>query len=99
MRDREKLAKEGVIVLMVEIDASSGQPTDTVEIVARGFLPTETEKVKRTLTRVVKSAFVGRKAKVTNWVQIRKEITDIANKHIFKELRRRPLILPVVIEV
>jgi ribonuclease J len=40
-----------------------------------------------------------RKARVTNWIYIRKLLGEIAEKRIYKDLRRRPLVLPVVIEV
>ena len=47
----------------------------------------------------IENALSVKKEKVTNWVHVRKVISEVAGKHLFKKFRTRPLILPVVIEV
>jgi ribonuclease J len=99
LRDREKLAKEGIVIIMTEINASSGQLTDNPALITRGFNPADEKALLGTLPADIRKQLGGKKAQVKNWSHMRKVVSDIAGKHIFKTLRRRPLILPVIIEV
>jgi ribonuclease J len=95
IRDRERLAKEGVVVILAEVKASDGQLAEKPEIILRGSSLTEVNG----LTGEIEKALGTRRDKVTNWVHIRKLISDTAGRHLMKKFRTRPLILPVVIEV
>lgn len=99
LRDRERLAKEGIVVLMAEIRASDGQLTDHLDVVSRGFSPKESKQVSSVVSKEIRNALAGRKGRVTNWIHVRRMITEVANRRIFKELHRQPLVLPVIIEV
>lgn len=95
IRDRERLATEGVVVILAEIKSADGQLAAKPEVILRGSSLTEMDGV----VSEIEKALSVRKEKVTNWVHIRKLITEVAGKHLFKKFRTRPLILPVVIEV
>lgn len=95
VRDREKLAKEGVVVILAEIKESDGQLVADPSIIIRGSAFTDTSG----LISEIKKALSLKNEKVTNWAHIRKLITEITGKHLFKKFRTRPLIVPVVIEV
>ncbi|HSA83569.1 MAG TPA: hypothetical protein VLF20_01635, partial [Patescibacteria group bacterium] len=95
IRDREKLAKEGVVVILAEIKASDGQLAARPEVILRGSSLTDTNG----LVGEIEKTLAAKREKVTNWVHLRKTIGEIAGKHLFKKFRTRPLILPVVIEV
>jgi len=99
LRDREKLAKDGIIILMIEINASDGQLSGTPDIIERGFLPKESEMLQGTLMKEIKTVLSSKKGRVTNWVHLRKQLEEVSSKHIFRKFRRRPLVLPVIIEV
>src|SRR3989344_968110 len=99
LRDREQLAKEGIIILMVEVHAGTGQLVSAAEIVTRGFSPTEADALTQSARVEIQKVLAKNKGRVTNWVHIRKMIEEAVTKHIFSKLHRRPLILPVIIEV
>lgn len=99
LRDREKLAKEGIIIVMVEIAASDGQIVDTPEFVTRGILAQEMQDLKVSVANELKKTLSAKRGRVTNWVNMRNLVGDIATNHIFRKFRRRPLVLPVIIEV
>lgn len=99
LRDRQKLSQEGVIAIMAEVDTATGALADKPDIIVRGFSERETEDMKRALFQELQRSLSGKQGHVTNWAILRKTITDIAEKRIFRDFRRRPLILPVVIEV
>lgn len=100
IRDREKLAREGILIIMAEVGASTGQLVASPELIIRGSSLKD--------ARADLSSFLGkelgrelslRDGKVTNWIHIRKLIGDIAERYILKKYHSRPLVLPVVIEV
>lgn len=99
IRDREKLAKEGVIIVMAEIKASDGQLAENPEVIARGSYLTDTKEIAQSLTAELEKVLGAKKDSVTNWFHIRRTIGETAERHFFRKLRTRPLILPVVIEV
>lgn len=99
LRDREKLAKDGIVILMVEISASDGQLVGKPDLIARGLLPKDVETLDLSLANEIKNTLSKRRGRVTNWVHVRRQLEELANKHIYHKLRRRPLVLPIVIEV
>ena len=99
LRDRQKLATEGVVITMVEIDSSNGQLVDKPTIIVRGLSTQETQVVTRDLIRQLKNALSQKKHPVTDWIYMRKFIGEVSERYLFKTLRKRPLVLPVVIEV
>jgi len=101
LRDRQKLSEAGIIIILAEIDSSNGQLVGNPDIIVRGLAPSS-YNAKRLNSRLMQDfhkALNPRKARVTNWIYIRKLIGEVAERRIYKDLRRRPLVLPVVIEV
>lgn len=99
LRDRAKIAKEGVIVILVEIDGSTGQLANPPIVVVRGLSGQEAEDITGQLQRLIKNVLSQRKEKIKNWIYVRKLLGDEAEKYLSKHLKRRPLVLPVVMEV
>ncbi|MBP6881947.1 MAG: ribonuclease J [Candidatus Levybacteria bacterium] len=99
LRDREKLAKDGILILMIEVSAANGQLVDRPDFIVRGLLPADAKLIETGLAHELKNILATKKGRVTNWVHTRKQIEETASKYIFKRLRKRPLVLPVVIEV
>ncbi|MBI4089345.1 MAG: ribonuclease J, partial [Candidatus Levybacteria bacterium] len=100
LRDRQKLSEGGIIIILAEVDANNGQLVGNPDIIVRGFVTTP--DVKRLNSRLVqdfRKALSPHKGRVVNWIYVRKLIGEVAERRIFKDLHRRPLVLPVVIEV
>lgn len=98
LRDREKISKEGVVIVMAEVD-SYGSLVDKPNIVVRGFSGAEVPEITNGLSNEIKNNMKGKKTKVSDWNYVRKSIGHIAEKFLVQRLKRRPLVLPVVIEV
>ncbi len=98
LRDRQKLSESGIVIVMTEIDSTTGQLVTAPDIIVRGFL-LENKKLNAILARELNKAFSKKSGLVSNWVYVRKLVGEIAERIIFRHLRRRPLVLPVVIEV
>lgn len=98
LRDRQKLSEAGIIVILAEVDSGNGQLVGKPDVIVRGFVY-DLGHLSAKLTQDFHRVLDHRKGRVTNWIYIRKLLGEVAEKRIFKDLRRRPLVLPVVIEV
>src|SRR5437763_12320178 len=100
IRDRERLAQEGVVILLVEINASNCQLARKPEIIMRGTAWSESKAdLTKFLQKDIATALSKQKGTITNRVYVRRIIGDVAERYIFKKFHSQPLILPVVIEV
>lgn len=99
LRDREKLAKDGIIVIMAEVNSSDGQLADNFGIVTRAFTGIDTEALEKNLLKEIKQRLSTKKERVANWVHLRRIIEGIVSKYIDRKLQRKPLVMSVVIEV
>ncbi|MFH1832701.1 MAG: ribonuclease J [Candidatus Levyibacteriota bacterium] len=98
LRDRQKLSEGGIVVLVLEVESDTGRIVNTPQIIIRGFTPSDQKKLSTGLERELKKPLI-KKGRVMNWFHVRKQISEIAEGTIYRMLRRRPLVLPVVIEV
>jgi ribonuclease J len=101
VRDRERLAQEGVLILLVEINASNSRLASKPEVIVRGTALSESSKQALTkgLQKEITKALSNQKGHVTNWVHLRRIIGDVAERHLFQHFHIRPLVLPVAIEI
>ena len=100
IRDRERLAQEGVLILLVEINASNSQLARKPEVIMRGTSLSESkEDLAKILQKEIAKALSNQKGTVTNRVYVRRIVGDVAERYIFKKFHSQPLVLPVVIEV
>jgi ribonuclease J len=96
LRDRQRLATDGVVVVLSEF-ATSGQ-IDNLDIIVKGLSQQETTDIQVSLAKEIKEKLTQR-AGTRDRFLMRKAISEIAEKFIFRKLRKRPLVLPVIIEV
>ena len=102
LRDRQMLAKDGMFVIVVIIDRQKGTVRGSPDIISRGFVYLRESKDLLAQTRrkvidiVNKSAGHGG---AVNWVYVKDEIRNKVGDFLHTKTERRPMILPVVIEV
>ncbi len=99
LRDRQKLSTEGIVVVVLELDTANGSIEEKPEIIARGFSPKEAGQITSKLVPALHGTISANKGRVTDLSFFRKRIVEISEQQIYRLLKRRPLILPVVIEV
>lgn len=99
LRDRQKLSEEGIVIVLAQINSENGQLVGKPDLIVRGFTSYDINRLSIKLFHDLKKILKGRKGRVTNWTYIRRLVGNAAEWRIFKDLRRRPLVLPVVIEV
>ena len=102
LRDRQMLARDGMFVIVAVVDRKTGQVKGSPDIISRGFvyLRESKELLRDTRRKVVE--IVNRAAGsggVVNWSYIKDEIRNKIGQFLYTKTKRRPIILPVVIEV
>lgn len=99
LMDRQKLSTEGVVIIMAEIDGQTKQLLQDPDIIARGFSAADSNALRRVIGRPIKNAMQKNPSRIANTVVTRKLIRDVAEREIAQKLKRKPLIMPVVIEI
>lgn len=99
IRDRQKISQEGIVVVMAEVDVQTGQIVNKPTIIQRGLPLKDSDLINDRVPKELKKALSKNRGRVTNLLHIRKFINEVSTTSIFRATRRRPLIIPVVIEV
>jgi len=102
LRDRQALANDGIFVIIAVVNAQTGKVIGSPDIISRGFIYLRKSKDllaqtrKHTITLINKTA--GNNDNV-NWVYVKDVLRNKLGDFLFQKTKKRPMILPVVIEV
>lgn len=101
IRDRQVLAADGMVVVIATVDGKTGALMGSPDIISRGFIYMKENKRLIEETRaLVKRAVTDRDAKsAADNDELKRKIRDNIGAFLFQRTQRRPMILPVVIEV
>lgn len=98
LRDRQVLAREGIAIVMIQLDKSAGKVTDDPEIISRGFIFNKEGKEFLSGTGKMLREKLNARKYVDS--KVAREVTqDVLERFFFKETGRRPMVMPVVVEV
>jgi ribonuclease J len=100
LRDRKHLAEDGLVVIVATVD-SYGEIVSGPDVVSRGFV--YVKESEELMGRVKEIAFTSiekvMSKKTRDFAQIKSNIRDDVAKFIFKETKRKPMILPVIMDI
>ena len=103
LRDRRLLSSDGVIVVVVTVDSDTGDLAAGPDIISRGFVyERESEGILEGARAVVERAITRhtqQRGHVADWNFIKNKIRDSLSEFVYQKIKRRPMILPVVVEV
>ena len=100
LRDRQVMAEEGVVIVVLPIGGQSGRLEGELDIISRGFVFEQTaEGLLDEAREVVRKSLEEHGKKISDWRFMRKMIEDELEKFLYHATERRPLILPIVVEV
>ena len=101
LRDRQHLAQDGMIVVVVSMSAEDGQVISGPDIITRGFVYVkESEALMDELRQVAMDALeTCQDRHVRDWSSIKSEIKGNLSGYLYKKTKRNPMILPVIMEV
>lgn len=103
IRDRQVMANDGMFVIIATLDRRTSKLINAPDIISRGFIYMKNNEdiireVKHEVRKMVDS-HASKKNLEPNWAYLRQIIRDEVGEYLFQKTNRRPMILPVVIEV
>jgi ribonuclease J len=102
LRDRQLMAKDGMFVIVVIIDSTTGEVKQSPDIISRGFVYLRESKqlLRETRRRVITLVEgITKSPHPTNFTFVKSKLKEDLGDFLFKKTKRRPMVLPVVIEV
>ncbi len=101
LRDRQHLAEDGILIVVMCLDELSGELVAGPDIVSRGFVyMKESEDLieeARVLVQDTVEGYISRH--ITDWGKIKSGTKDVLSEFVWKKTKRRPMILPIIQEV
>lgn len=100
LRDRQNLAENGIIIVVLTLEKYSGQLIAGPDIVTRGFVYVrEAEELLNEAKAIVTDSVLRCLDKnITDWSKIKNIIKDDLSEYLWKKIKRNPVILPIIME-
>ncbi|MGD0152232.1 MAG: ribonuclease J [Thermacetogeniaceae bacterium] len=101
LRDRKHLSQDGIFIIVITVSKETGTVIAGPDIVSRGFVYVREsegliEETKEKLRSVLKQC---ENEQVLEWSGIKSNIREVVSKFLYERTRRRPMILPIIMEV
>ena len=100
LRDRQTIATDGIVVIVVPMEKSTGRVVAEPDIISRGFVyMKESGELLDKANRVVSDSLRLKKGRMIDWHFVRKQVGNNLERFLRDETGRTPLIVPVIVEV
>lgn len=101
LRDRQHLAQDGIMIVVLALDSYNSQLISGPDIVSRGFVYVrESDELLEEARVLVNHAVLNCLDKgQTDWGKLKSTIKDTLSEYVWKKTKRRPMILPIIMEV
>ncbi len=101
LRDRQHLAEDGIMIVVLGLDKYSGQLVSGPDVVSRGFVYVrESDALMEEAKEIIDVGVEGCLDRgITDWGKIKSTIKESLSEFVWKKTKRRPMILPIIMEV
>ncbi|MNZ51807.1 Ribonuclease J 1 [compost metagenome] len=101
LRDRKLLSQDGILVVVVTLSKQDGTIVSGPDIISRGFVYVrESEGLLEEANRIVSSTLEKLMSEnVNEWASLKTNVKDALGRFLYEQTRRRPMILPIIMEV
>ncbi len=101
LRDRKLLSQDGILVVVVTLSKQDGAIVSGPDIISRGFVYVrESEGLLEEANRIVTSTLNKLMSdNVNEWASLKTNVKDALGRFLYEQTRRRPMILPIIMEV
>lgn len=101
LRDRRILSEEGLVIVVVSLDMNTKRIVSGPDIISRGFVymresGSMINEAQQMLNRHLQQSL---QEKSPQWSELKNEITDVLTPYLFEKTKRRPMVLPIIMEV
>lgn len=102
LRDRQLMSADGMFVIIAVVDSQTGKVKGEPDVISRGFIyMKESQELLRQTRKKIKETIA--KSTISgadiNWVYIRNNLRDKIGQFLYTKTKRRPMILPVIVEI
>ena len=101
LRDRQHLSQDGLIIIVMTMDSTSGEIVSGPDVISRGFVYVrESENLMDDVKRQIREEVKKFEDKnITDWSTIKSTLKESLREYIFQKTKRNPMILPIIMEV
>lgn len=101
LKDRKHLSQDGVLTVVVTIDSQTGSIIAGPDIISRGFVYVrESERLIENIRDIVKEILRDcEEDGITDWSTLKSNIKDRLRNFLYEKTKRRPMILPIIMEI
>jgi ribonuclease J len=101
LRDRKQLAEDGMLVIVLTLSKTEGKIIQGPDTITRGFVYVkDSEDLLREINRLVKKTVADLQAEnIRQWNVVKQNIKKSVGQYLFAKTKRRPMILPIIIEI
>ncbi len=101
LKERRHISEDGIVIPILAINEHTGKLEVPPEIVSRGFIPMEEapDLVESARQVIFKTIEVSNREEIADWGVIKEKIRTALRRHFDQETGKRPMVLPVVLEV
>ncbi|WP_219620953.1 ribonuclease J [Bacillus sp. V3-13] len=101
LRDRRLLSQDGILLVVVTLSKGTRKIVAGPEIISRGFVYVrESEKLMEDSTELVRQIVEKSISKPSfDWTSLKQDMRDSLNQYLYEKTKRRPMILPIIMEV
>jgi ribonuclease J len=101
LRDRKQLSQDGILIVVVTINKEASLVVAGPDIVSRGFVYVrESEELMEEAREKVKIVLDKCFEKnITDWATIKSQVRDTLGRYLYEKTRRRPMIMPIIMEI
>jgi len=99
LRDRRQLSQDGILIVTMTIDKKMGTLVAGPDILSRGFVYVrESEELMEEAREKVRTVMKKYEGEGTDWGTIKAGVREVLSRHLYEKTRRRPMILPIIME-
>ena len=101
LRDRRQLSQDGILIVVITMYREGNKIVSSSDVVSRGFVYVrESEELMVDIkNRVQQVLRFCESEQITDWTTIKLSVKDVLAQYLFDKTRRRPMILPIIMEV
>ena len=99
LRERADLSTDGVLVVIVTVDEETGDLVGQVEVVSHGFIDLNEHDVLHDRVAEITEALLSEISAKKDYKKLSRQIQDSIAKFLYDETRRRPTVMPLIIDV
>ena len=101
LRDRQHLSQDGLIIIVLTMDSSTGEVVSGPDVISRGFVYVrESENLMEEIKKIVRDEIRKCEEKrIKDWSTIKSNLRDSLRDYVYVKTKRNPMILPIIMEI